>query len=82
VVIQTLIHEELQFVEVLTTTTKDGVHTAGGSQNETDDEFDLPVTITVLLQDSLQALRLAECENTNLFTPFLSVATRIWQKRH
>ena len=47
------IFEELQYVEVLATTS------------------DLYATVTIILQDRAQALRLAECENTSLHAIFV-----------
>ena len=66
------IYDELLYVEVLTTTTKDGVHAEGDTPREGGDEMDLPVTMTLILQDDLQALRLAECEKTNLHAVFVT----------
>jgi pilus assembly protein CpaB len=70
------IYDELAFVEVLTTTTKDGNDTLTGESaselSEANSEEELPVTITVILQDNLQALRLAECEETNLHAIFIN----------
>jgi pilus assembly protein CpaB len=67
------IYDELMFVEVFATTTGGGSHNIN-NQPEADEngDFNLPVTITVILQDNLQALRLAECENTNLHAIFVS----------
>lgn len=70
------IYEELQYVEVLATTAdngsddtyKDGEVNADNS----DDEQSLYATITVILQDRAQALRLAECENTSLQAVFVT----------
>ncbi|MCL2076848.1 MAG: SAF domain-containing protein [Oscillospiraceae bacterium] len=66
-----VIYDELMYIEILTTTTKDGTHTEGNAARETGVETDLPVTITLILQDNLQALRLAECEKTNLHAVFV-----------
>jgi pilus assembly protein CpaB len=67
------IYDELLFIEVFATTTGGGNHNIN-NQPEADENGDinLPVTITVILQDNLQALRLAECENTNLHAIFVS----------
>lgn len=71
------IYEELQYVEVLTTTSdsgsddtyKDGEVNADSSGEE---EQSLYATVTIILQDRAQALRLAECENTSLHAIFVS----------
>ena len=70
------IYEELQYVEVLATTSdngsddtyKDGEVNADNS----DDEQSLYATVTIILQDRAQALRLAECENTSLHAIFVT----------
>jgi len=67
------IFTELEFVEVLTTTSQNGIDNIDRppSPNE-EGETSMPVTITVILQDDLQAMRLAECENTSLHAIFVS----------
>jgi len=67
------IYDELLYIEVLSTTTDRGIDNIN-SQPVPDEngEIALPVTITVILQDNAQALRLAECENTNLHAIFVS----------
>ena len=67
------IFDELMFIEVLNTTTDGGFHNIN-NQPEPDEngEINLPVTITVILQDNLQVLRLAECESTNLHAILVS----------
>ncbi|MCL1866570.1 MAG: SAF domain-containing protein [Oscillospiraceae bacterium] len=66
------IYDELQYIEVLTTTTGDGVDNFQQPVPDENGEISLPVTITVILQDERQALRLAECENTSLHAIFVS----------
>jgi len=67
------IFAELEFVEVLTTTSSNGADNMRRSPTPNEDgEISLPVTITVILQDDLQAIRLAECENTSLHAIFVS----------
>jgi pilus assembly protein CpaB len=66
------IFDELQYIEVLTTTSDKGVDNFQQPAPNEDGEISFPVTITVILQDELQALRLAECENTNLHAVFVS----------
>ena len=73
------VYDELQYVEVLTTTASNGSDDVyqDGKVNEgaTDDgdyeENELYATVTVVLQDRAQALRLAECENTSLHAVFI-----------
>lgn len=66
------IYEELSFVEVLTTTTENGADNINQQVIDENGEISQPVTITVILQDELQALKLAECENTSLHAIFVS----------
>lgn len=70
------IYEELQYVEVLATTADNGSDDTyiDGEVNadNSDDEQSLYATITVILQDRAQALRLAECENTSLQAVFVT----------
>jgi len=67
------IFAELEFVEVLTTTSSNGEDNIFRVPSPDDNgESDMPVTITIILQDDLQALRLAECENTNFHAIFVS----------
>ena len=66
------IFDELQYVEVLTTTTDGGVDNFQQPVPDDEGNISLPVTITVILQDEMQALRLAECENTSLHAIFVS----------
>ena len=67
------IFEELQYVEVLTTTSSNGVdNIQRAPATNADGVVDMPVTITVILQDNLQALRLAECEHISLHAIFVS----------
>lgn len=71
------IFEELQYVEVLATTSdsgsddtyKDGEVNADKSDDE---EQSLYATVTIILQDRAQALRLAECENSSLHAIFVT----------
>ena len=73
------VYDELQYVEVLTTTASNGsddVYQDGkvneGATDDGDDEGnELYATVTVVLQDRAQALRLAECENTSLHAVFI-----------
>lgn len=66
------IYDELKYIEVLTTTASSGSDETLNSPNKSaqnddeDAEEELPATITVVLQDEIQALRLAECENSSL----------------
>ncbi len=72
------IFEELQYVEVLATTSdngsddtyKDGEVNADKSSD--DEEQSLYATVTIILQDRAQALRLAECENSSLHAIFVT----------
>ncbi|MGN0679264.1 MAG: Flp pilus assembly protein CpaB [Oscillospiraceae bacterium] len=70
------IYEELQYVEVLATTTDSGsddVYKDGEVNAEKDDEEQsLYATVTLVLQDRAQALKLAECENTSLHAVFVT----------
>lgn len=70
------IFEELQYVEVLATTSDKGSDDTykDGEVNATDDEEEqsLYATVTIILQDRAQALRLAECENTSLHAIFVT----------
>lgn len=70
------IYEELQYVEVLATTADDGsddTYKADevNGNNDGDDVPSVYETVTVILQDRAQALRLAECENTSLHAIFV-----------
>lgn len=69
------VYEELQYVEVLATTADNGSDNTykADEVNAADDDEDQSVyaTVTVILQDRLQALRLAECENTSLHAVFV-----------
>jgi pilus assembly protein CpaB len=66
------IFAELEFVEVLTTTTNNGVDNIERQpMPDENGETGMPVTITVIIQDDLQALRLTECENTSLHAIFV-----------
>ena len=70
------VFEELQYVEVLATTADDGsdeTYKADKVNADTEDD-EVPsvyATVTVILQDRSQALRLAECENTSLHAIFV-----------
>jgi pilus assembly protein CpaB len=66
------IFDELQYIEVLTTTTDGGVDNFQQPIPDDEGNISLPVTITLILQDERQALRLAECENTSLHAIFVS----------
>ena len=66
------IYDELQYVEVLTTTTDKGIDNFQQPVPDEEGNISFPVTITVILQDEMQALRLAECENTSLHAIFVS----------
>jgi pilus assembly protein CpaB len=70
------IFAELEFVEVLTTTSQNGIDNIdrppSPQSSDEEGETSMPVTITVILQDDLQAMRLAECENTSLHAIFVS----------
>lgn len=72
------IYEELQYVEVLSTTTEDGSDDTysgdkvNANSNNSDSEQPLYATVTLILQDRAQALRLAECENTSLHAIFVT----------
>ncbi len=65
------IHEELQYVEVLATTASNGsddtysADTVNDSSSDSDEEQEVYATVTVILQDRSQALKLAECESTS-----------------
>lgn len=69
------VYEELQYVEVLATTADNGSDNTykADEVNAADDDEDQSVyaTVTVILQDRLQSLRLAECENTSLHAVFV-----------
>ncbi len=73
------VYDELQYVEVLTTTAsngsddvyQDGKVNEGATDDGDDEENELYATVTVVLQDRAQALRLAECENTSLHAVFI-----------
>lgn len=68
-----VIFDELEYVEVLTTTTETGSDYLDKSVADFEGEdAPLPETITVILQDKLQALRLTECENNSLYAVFVS----------
>ncbi len=71
------IYEELQYVEVLATTSDKGSDDTyrDGEVNADDEdsgEQSLYATVTIILQDRAQALRLAECENTSLHAVFVT----------
>lgn len=70
------IYEELQYVEVLATTTdkgSDDVYQDGQTNaDEENEEQSLYATVTLVLQDRAQALRLAECENSSLHAIFVT----------
>lgn len=71
------IYEELQYVEVLAVTSdsgSDNVYRDGevNASNDDDEDQSLYKTVTIILQDRSQALRLAECENTSLHAIFVS----------
>ncbi len=70
------IYEELQYVEVLATTADNGSDdTYNGDEvnadTSDDEEQSVYATVTIILQDRAQALRLAECENTSLHAVFV-----------
>lgn len=69
------IFEELQYVEVLATTSDSGsdntYHDGEVNADDEDEEQSLYATVTVIIQDRVQALRLAECENTSLHAVFV-----------
>ena len=70
------IYDELQYVEVLATTADNGSDDtySADTVNDTssdDEEQDLYATVTVILQDRSQALKLAECENSSLHAIFV-----------
>lgn len=70
------VYEELQYVEVLATTADNGsddIYRADevNAIEDEDGEQSVYATVTVILQDRLQALRLAECENTSLHAVFV-----------
>lgn len=70
------VYEELQYVEVLATTADDGSDDTYSADevnaDNTDDEVpSVYATVTIILQDRSQALRLAECENTSLHAIFV-----------
>lgn len=73
------VYDELQYVEVLTTTAsngsddvyQDGKVNEGATDDGDEEENELYATVTVVLQDRAQALRLAECENTSLHAVFI-----------
>ena len=70
------IYEELQYVEILSTTAETGSDDTykDGKVNadEKDDEQPLYATVTLILQDRAQALRLAQCESTSLHAVFVT----------
>lgn len=71
------IYEELQYVEVLTTTADSGsddVYVDGevNANSDEDEEQSLYSTVTIILQDRAQALKLAECENSSLHAVFVT----------
>ena len=72
------IYEELQYVEVLAVTSDNGsdnVYKDGevnAAESDDDEEQTLYATVTIILQDRTQALRLAECENTSLHAIFVT----------
>jgi pilus assembly protein CpaB len=67
------IFDELQYVEVLTTTSDKGADNISRAPSPDENgDVNMPVTITVILHDNLQILRLAECEHTSLHAIFVS----------
>ncbi len=63
-------HEELQYIEVLATTASNGsddTYSADTVNDKADDdeEQEIYATVTVIIQDRSQALKLAECESTS-----------------
>ena len=71
------VDEELQYVEVLATTSdkgSDDTYRDGEVNADDEDSGDqsLYATVTIILQDRAQALRLAECENTSLHAVFVT----------
>lgn len=71
------IYEELQYVEVLATTSdkgSDDTYRDGEVNADDEDSGDqsLYATVTIILQDRAQALRLVECENTSLHAVFVT----------
>lgn len=72
------IYEELQYVEVLAVTSDSGsdkVYKDGevnAAEDDDEEQSSLYATVTIILQDRAQALRLAECENTSLHAIFVS----------
>lgn len=71
------VYEELQYVEVLATTASggsddtysaDSVNTSGKDS----EDKSLYATVTIVIQDRTQALRLAECENSSLHAVFVT----------
>lgn len=69
------IFEELQYVEVLATTTDSGsddTYKDGEVNANKDEDLSLYATVTLVLQDRAQALRLAECENSSLHAIFVT----------
>lgn len=70
------VYEELQYVEVLATTADNGSDDTYNddevnADTSDDEEQSVYATVTIILQDRLQALRLAECENTSLHAVFV-----------
>ena len=65
------IYEELQYVEVLATTSDKGSDDTY-RDGEVNGGQSLYATVTIILQDRAQALRLAECENTSLHAVFVT----------
>lgn len=69
------IYEELQYVEVLATTTDSGsddTYKDGEVNADNNEDQSLYATVTLILQDRAQALRLAECENSSLHAIFVT----------
>ena len=65
--------DELQYVEVLTTTSGNGGdNIERAPAPDENGEVSMPSTITVILHDNLQVLRLAECEHITLHAVFVS----------
>lgn len=70
------IFEELQYVEVLATTADNGSDDTYSADEvnataEDGEEQAVYATVTLVLQDRLQALKLAECENTSFHAIFV-----------
>lgn len=71
------IYEELQYVEILSTTAETGsddTYKDGevNADEKNDEQQPLYAAVTLILQDRAQALRLAECESTSLHAVFVT----------